>query len=49
MNDYYKESREFKRRMQSIERKSKIEQILLYVMIALVIAMFIILVMMIME
>jgi cell division septal protein FtsQ len=49
MNDYYKESREFKRRMQSIERKSKIEQILLYVMIALVIAMFVILVMMIME
>ncbi len=35
--------------MQSIERKSKTEQILLYVMIALVIAMFIILVMMIME
>ena len=35
--------------MQSIERKSKIEQILLYVMIALVIAMFIILAMMIME
>lgn len=49
MNDYYKESREFKRRMQSIERKSKIEQILLYVMIVLVIAMFVILVMMIME
>ena len=35
--------------MQSIERKSKTEQILLYVMIALVIAMFVILVMMIME
>ena len=35
--------------MQSIERKSKTEQILLYMMIALVIAMFVILVMMIME
>ena len=35
--------------MQSIERKSKTEQILLYVMIVLVIAMFVILAMMIME
>lgn len=35
--------------MQSIERKSKIEQIMLYVMIVLVIVMFVILAMMIME
>ena len=35
--------------MQSIERKSKTEQILLYVMIVLVIALFVILAMMIME
>ena len=41
MDDYYRKSKEYQRRMNSIERKSKAERILLYVLMGLVIIMII--------